>query len=82
MRKLLFAMLLLPLGMVAQETEDSWMSPDRPGMATGTDVMPFKKVMWETGFEGDWVGAHSITLPTTMFRFGITRRRLSSTPTR
>lgn len=73
MRKLLLTVLLLPLGLFAQETEDTWMAPDRPGMATGTEVIPFKKVMWETGFEGDWkTGAHSVTLPTTMFRFGIT----------
>ena len=71
MRNLLFALLLLPLGLSAQE--ENWMSPDRPGVATGTDVMPFKKVMWETGFEGDWIaGTHCITIPSTMFRFGIT----------
>jgi len=51
-----------------------WMSPDRPGVATGVEVMPFKKVMWETGFEGGWIaGTHVMTLPNTMFRFGITR---------
>lgn len=72
MRNLFFAILFLPLGLFAQETEEIWMAPDRPGMATGTDVMPFKKVMWETGFEGGWIGgAHAVTLPTTMFRFGV-----------
>lgn len=54
--------------------EEVTISADRPGMATGVDVLPFKSVQWETGFEyGYEGGGHSITLPTTMFRFGITR---------
>jgi len=69
----LMTMLMLPLCLWAQESTDDWMQPDRPGMATGTGVMPFKAVMWETGFQGDWAGAHAVTLPTTMFRFGITK---------
>ena len=73
MKKILSILLLLPLSVMMMAEEENWMSPDRPGMATGTDVMPFKKVMWETGFEGDWDGSsHVVTLPTTMFRFGIT----------
>lgn len=48
-------------------------SADRPGMATGTDVMPFLKVQWETGFEATYDGSPSILLPTTLFRFGVTR---------
>ncbi len=57
--------------MMAQEAT---ISADRPGMATGVDVLPFKSVQWETGFQYDYAsGSHGITLPTTMFRFGITR---------
>lgn len=66
-------LLLVALLLSAQEQHDVlWMEPDRPGMATGTGVMPFKKVMWETGFEAGLGNEYSILLPTTMFRFGIT----------
>lgn len=73
MRKQLLVIFLLAASMmvVAQEAT---ISADRPGMATGVDVLPFKSVQWETGFQYDYSsGAHGITLPTTMFRFGITR---------
>lgn len=73
MKKFLSLLLLLPLSLMMMAEEEEWMAPDRPGMATGTEVIPFKKVMWETGFEGGWIaGTHVMTLPTTMFRFGIT----------
>ena len=63
----------LAMGVSAQESA-TVISADRPGMATGVDVMPFKSVQWETGFQYDYSsGAHSITLPTTLFRLGITR---------
>lgn len=67
--------LLVSSLLLAQElpSDELWMEPDRPGMATGTGVMPFKKVMWETGFETTLGGDYSVLLPTTMFRFGITR---------
>lgn len=56
-----------------QPAEELWMEPDRPGMATGTGVMPFEKAMWETGFEATFgKDGYSVLLPTTMFRFGIT----------
>ncbi len=62
---------------MAQEVvpeEELWMEPDRPGVSTGTGVMPFKKVMWETGFEATFAsGDYYFLLPTTMFRFGITK---------
>lgn len=56
----------------AQE-EQPGVIADRPGMSTGPDVLPFLKVQWETGFESDWADGCSITLPTTMFRFGVTK---------
>ena len=40
------------MGISAQESASS-ISADRPGMATGVDVMPFKSVQWETGFQYD-----------------------------
>lgn len=77
MRSLYTCILLLAASaLLAQSTpeEELWMEPDRPGMATGTGVMPFKKVMWETGFEAGFGNSeYSVLLPTTMFRFGITR---------
>lgn len=73
MKRHLILLIFIPLSLFAQENSDGWMQPDRPGMATGTGIMPFKAVMWETGFQCDWADAHSITLPTTMFRFGITQ---------
>ena len=74
MRSLYLCVLSLVSSVImAQTTEgdELWMEPDRPGMATGTGVMPFKKVMWETGFEAGLGNEYSILLPTTMFRFGI-----------
>ena len=63
----------LAMGVSAQESA-TVISADHPRMAPGVDVMPFKGVQWETGFQYDYSsGAHSITLPTTLFRFGITR---------
>ena len=50
----------LAMGVSAQESA-SVISADRPGMATGVDVMPFKGVQWETGFQYDYSsGAHSL----------------------
>ena len=74
-------LLLVSSALMAQEqpADELWMEPDRPGMATGTGVMPFKGVMWETGFEAgfgkDILGQneYSVLLPSTMFRFGITK---------
>ena len=65
--------IVFAMGIYAQESA-TVISADRPGMATGVDVIPFRGVQWETGFQYDYAGgAHSITLPTTLFRFGITR---------
>ena len=74
-------LLLVSSALMAQEqpADELWMEPDRPGMATGTGVMPFKGVMWETGFEAGFgkdifgQNEYSVLLPSTMFRFGITK---------
>ncbi|MGM9783330.1 MAG: hypothetical protein ACI3ZV_07575 [Paludibacteraceae bacterium] len=48
------------MGISAQESA-SGISADRPGMAPGVDVMPFKSVQWETGIQYDYAsGAHSL----------------------
>lgn len=45
---------------------------DRPGMGTGTNVLPFGFIQWETGFEvAHMMGMHALALPTTLFRFGL-----------
>lgn len=53
---------------------DIGFSADRPGEATGPDVMPLRKVQWETGvgwsrhFDTD-----KYTINSTLFRYGLTR---------
>lgn len=72
MKNLLFSFILILYGIhvTAQEVEVN-ISADRPGMATGVDVMSQGKVQGEMGFEFGWGNENSITLPTTLFRYGI-----------
>lgn len=72
MKRIIFSLLfLLSFSvLVAQESEFT-ISADRPGMATGVDILPFKKVQFETGFQWDYSGTSAITLPTAMLRFGL-----------
>ena len=46
---------------------------DRPGALTGPHVMPYHKLQWETGigFESTKGGPRTITLNTTLLRFGL-----------
>ena len=49
-----------------------WLTADRPGAGTGSEVLPYEVMMWETGFEGQFASwQHTFTLPTTLFRFGL-----------
>ena len=49
-----------------------WLSADRPGAGTGSEVLPYEVMMWETGFEGQFASwQHTFTLQTTLFRFGL-----------
>lgn len=63
------------VGLHAQDVENAEpqsVAADRPGMATGVGVLPFKTIQWETGFQWDYADRqHSFTLPTTMLRFGV-----------
>lgn len=72
---LLLLLTFTALCMYAQDVENAAplsVAADRPGMATGVGVLPFKTIQWETGFQWDYADRqHSFTLPTTMFRFGI-----------
>ena len=66
--------LIISCGCFAQtEEKQPSVAADRPGMSTGTDVTPFLKVQWETGFESYFTENPGVLLPTTMFRFGVTR---------
>jgi hypothetical protein len=48
------------------------LTADRPGAGTGTEVLPCEVMMWETGFEVQHaLHTHTLTLPTTLFRFGL-----------
>lgn len=60
------------MGMVVAQTNEPVISADRPGMSTGTDVMPKGKVQWETGvgYESEG-GAATYTLNNTLVRFGL-----------
>lgn len=74
MKKYIYTILLLAASLPMLAQEEVKFSADRPGAATGVGVVDFKGVMWETGFQYDYMGgAHGIVLPTTMLRFGITR---------
>ena len=72
MKKISLLLLLsfVALCLQAQNVENAEplsVAADRPGMATGVGVLPFKTIQWETGFQWDYAGRqHSFTLPTTM----------------
>lgn len=70
MRKLIVILLFFcPLCLHAQDGYS--FSPDRPGMATGTSVLPSGKVIWESGIEAANQNGWVFTLPTTMLRVGV-----------
>lgn len=51
------------------------MSADRPGEGTGSEVLSKGLIQWETGFEVlHAFNAHFLTLPSTLFRFGLHKR--------
>ena len=72
-RKLLFISLVFVYGLCHAQTEQPTISADRPGALTGTDVMPFHKLQWETGvgFESTADGPRVFTLNTSLLRFGL-----------
>ena len=68
---LLSCALLIP----AHAQDEVLVSPDRPGFGTGSEVLGAGCIQWETGFECLHIlGTHILTLPTTLFRFGVHRR--------
>ena len=68
----LLALLVLASFCHAQE-ELPTIVPDRPGITFGTEVMPLHKLGWDNGFCYEHMpdGSPSITLNSTIFRYGI-----------
>ena len=57
------------------EANEIWLSADRPGAGTGSEVLDKGYIQWETGFEClHTLGAHMLTMPTSLFRFGVHKR--------
>jgi hypothetical protein len=57
------------------EENEIWLSADRPGAGTGSEVLTRGVIQWETGFEClHTLGSHLLTMPTTLFRFGLHKR--------
>ena len=68
---IVLAALLIAAGVHA-EHNDIHAEADRPGMGTGTNVLPFGFIQWETGIDVmHLAGTHDLELPTTLFRFGL-----------
>lgn len=69
---LLIAMMWLLAVTTMAQTDEAEISADRPGMSTGTDVMPKGKIQWETGvgYESEG-GAATYTLNNTLLRYGL-----------
>lgn len=57
------------------EQNEIWLSADRPGEGTGSEVLDKGYIQWETGFEClHTLGMHVLSMPTTLFRFGLHKR--------
>ena len=68
---IILLVLFATLGVQAQDSEIR-AEADRPGMGTGTTVLPYGSIQWETGFEVDHLlDMHELCLPTTLFRLGL-----------
>ena len=72
----LVLLMTISIGVFSQNDE-STISADRPGMSTGTDIMPLHKVQWETGVAFDWEHRggekqETFTINNTLLRYGLT----------
>ncbi len=57
------------------EENEIWLSADRPGAGTGSEVLGKGYIQWEAGFEAAHIpGLHYLTLPSSLFRFGVHKR--------
>lgn len=71
-RAYIIASLVLFSCSVLAERHDIHAEADRPGMGTGTNILDRGSIQWETGFEAaHLMGMHELTLPTVLFRFGL-----------
>lgn len=70
---LFFVLLMMAAFCHAQEEEEVFFPTDRPGYTWGTDVLPLHKISWENGFsvERDAEGNRTLTMPSTIVRYGI-----------
>ena len=74
MKKLSFLLALLMTASLCKAQEElPELSADRPGNTWGAEVLAFQKVSWENGFcfESAPDGTHSLTLNSTIVRYGI-----------
>ena len=71
-RSYIVVLLVLLSPIAYAERHDIHAEADRPGVGTGTNILDRGFIQWETGFEGVRVtGLHEVTLPTSLFRFGL-----------
>lgn len=78
MKRKLFALLFLLAPCCALAQEEVEHSADRPGMGTGTDIVPKGKVMWEYGMAYDYAtedgeSVNAFTFCNSLFRYGLNR---------
>ena len=74
MKKLFLLLITLCAASFCQAQEElPTVVPDRPGNTYGVDVTPLHKLIWDNGigFEASPGGAQTITLNTTILRYGI-----------
>lgn len=70
---LYIAALLLLACPIIRADEEFWFESDQPGFGTGANVVPFKKVMLEVGFQTDIMRRDAaVMLPEVLLRAGIT----------
>ena len=72
-KRILLYLLLSTVGFCYAQDELPTVVPDRPGYVWGTEVTPHRKIIWDNGFgfERTPDGARTLTLNTTMLRYGL-----------
>lgn len=65
--------LVLAFGVCHAQEELPTVVPDRPGFTFGADVVQHHKITWDNGFafESNKDGAHTLTLNSTVLRYGL-----------
>ena len=72
-KNILVLAMVMVVGMCHAQEELPTLSADRPGYTWGAEVLPLHKVSWENGFgfESSPDGARTVTLNSTIIRYGI-----------